>query len=78
MRLSNLVSKIVAPVAAVAAAVVSSSASAADAAADLSTLTSAVSFAPVATAVIAIAGTLIVLYVTIKGAKTVISMVRGG
>ena len=47
----------------------------ASAATDLTTLTSAVSFADVATAVIAVAGTLIALHVTIKGAKQVMAFI---
>jgi hypothetical protein len=44
-------------------------------AADLATLTSGISFADVGIAVLAVAGTLIALNVTIKGAKQVIAFV---
>lgn len=47
------------------------------AATDLSSLTDAVDMTTVGTAVLAIAGALIVVYVAIKGAKIVISMVKG-
>lgn len=44
---------------------------------DLSSLTSAVNFASVSTAVIAIAGTLAAVFVTMRGASLVLSMIRG-
>lgn len=44
---------------------------------DLTPLTSAVSFGTVVTAVLAIAVSLAGVYVAIKGAKTVISMIKG-
>lgn len=50
----------------------------ADAAAtDLSALTGTVNFATVSTAVVAIAGSLAAVYVTMRGAKLVLSMIRG-
>ncbi|MFZ6864692.1 hypothetical protein ACO0K7_18875 [Undibacterium sp. Ji67W] len=44
---------------------------------DLTSLTSSVDFSTVVTAVLAISATLMGVYVAIKGAKTVISMVKG-
>lgn len=44
---------------------------------DMSGLTSAVDFSSVNTAVIAIAGLLAAVYVAIKGARIVLSMIRG-
>lgn len=45
---------------------------------DLTPLTDAISFSTVITAVLAIAGLLAAVYVAIKGAKTVLTMIRGG
>lgn len=45
---------------------------------DLSSLTNMVDFSTVITAVLAIAALLAGVYVSIKGAKTVLSMIRGG
>jgi len=45
---------------------------------DLSPLTSTVSFGTVITALLAIAGLLAGVYVAIRGAKIVLSMIRGG
>ena len=59
---------------AVAAAVVSASSFAA-APATIADLSSSISFADVALAVLAVAGTLIALHVTIKGAKQVMAFV---
>ncbi|MGQ7936992.1 hypothetical protein [Paraburkholderia sp. D1E] len=44
---------------------------------DYTTLTSQVDFSTTVTAVMAVAGTLVVLYVAIKGAKIVLRMIRG-
>lgn len=44
---------------------------------DLSSLTDSFSVAPVITGVLAIAGTLLGLYATIRGAGIIIGMVRG-
>ncbi|GGX52149.1 hypothetical protein [Undibacterium squillarum] len=60
----------------VGAFVVSGAAMAADGP-DLSPLTSSVNFSSVITAVLAISASLMTLYLAIKGARTVISMVRG-
>jgi hypothetical protein len=63
-------------------ALVASSAMAADPATgtgpDLSPLTNSISFGTTITAVLAIAGSLALLYMAIKGSKTVLSMIRGG
>ena len=45
---------------------------------DLSTVTTAVDFGTVTTAVLGVAAALIVVYIAWKGAKMVISAVRGG
>lgn len=45
---------------------------------DLTSLTAAVDFSTVTTAVLAVAAALIVVYIAWKGAKMVISAVRGG
>lgn len=45
---------------------------------DLSSLTSAVDFGTTSTAVMAVAAAIIVVYIAIRAAKIVISMVRGG
>lgn len=45
---------------------------------DLSTLTTAVDFGTVTTAVLGVAASLIVVYIAWKGAKMVIAAVRGG
>ena len=45
---------------------------------DLSTLTTAVDFGTVTTAILGVAAALIVVYIAWKGAKMVISAVRGG
>lgn len=45
---------------------------------DLTAMTSAIDFGTVTTAVLSIAGLLAVVYVAIKGAKIVLSMVKGG
>lgn len=45
---------------------------------DLSTVTAAVDFGTVTTAVLGVAAALIVVYIAWKGAKMVISAVRGG
>lgn len=45
---------------------------------DLTSLTTAVDFSTVTTAVLAVAAALIVVYIAWKGAKMVISAVRGG
>jgi hypothetical protein len=45
---------------------------------DFSTLTTAVDFSTVVTAIMAVAAALVVVYVAWKGAKMVISAVRGG
>jgi hypothetical protein len=57
--------------------VMSASAVASAAGTDYTALTSAVDFAGVITAVLAIAATLAGLYVAIRGAKTVVGMIRG-
>ena len=44
---------------------------------DFSTLTSGIDFSSVTTGVLAVASTLIAVYVAIKGAKILMSMVRG-
>lgn len=44
---------------------------------DLTALTNAVSFEGVITGVLAVAGGLIVVYLSIAGAKTILRMVRG-
>ncbi len=44
---------------------------------DLTSLTSAVDLSTVTTAVLAIAGVLAAVYVSIRGAKIVLSMIRG-
>ena len=45
---------------------------------DMTTLTSAVDFGTVITATLAVAGLLAAVYVTIKGAQTVIGLIRRG
>lgn len=45
---------------------------------DLSSLTDSFSVSPVITGVLAIAGTLLGLYATMRGAKIVLALVRGG
>lgn len=45
---------------------------------DMTGLTAAVDFGTVVTAVLAIAGMLAVVYVAMRGAKTGLSMLRGG
>jgi hypothetical protein len=45
---------------------------------DLTTLTTAVDFSTVTTAVLAVAAALIVVYIAWKGAKMVLAAVRGG
>lgn len=45
---------------------------------DLSTITAAVDFGTVTTAVLGVAAALIVVYIAWKGAKMVIAAVRGG
>jgi len=45
---------------------------------DLTSLTTAVDFSTVTTAILAVAAALIVVYIAWKGAKMVISAVRGG
>ena len=45
---------------------------------DFSTLTSGIDFSTVTTGILAVAATLITVYVAIKGAKILMSMVRGG
>ncbi|KAF0162996.1 MAG: phage-related membrane protein [Rhodocyclaceae bacterium] len=45
---------------------------------DLSTVTAAVDFGTVITAILGVAAALIVVYIAWKGAKMVISAVRGG
>jgi hypothetical protein len=45
---------------------------------DLTPLTSAIDFSTVITAVLAISGLLASVYVAIKGAKTVLGMIKGG
>ena len=57
--------------------VVAAEAHAATAAPDFSTLTSGIDFSTVTTGVLAVAATLITVYVGIKGAKILIGMVRG-
>lgn len=47
------------------------------AAPDLTPLTDAIDFSTVVTAVLAIGGLLATVYVAIRGAKTVLSMIRG-
>lgn len=49
----------------------------ADGAIDLASLTANVNFSSVSTAVLAIAGTLAAVFVTMRGAKLVLSMIRG-
>ncbi|MGS1041439.1 hypothetical protein [Burkholderia glumae] len=44
---------------------------------DFSTLTSGIDFSTVTTGILAVAATLITVYVAIKGAKILIGMVRG-
>lgn len=63
--------------AAVAALVVGGMAHAFAAAPDYTALTSSVDYSGVITAVLAIAATLAGLYVAIRGAKTVLGMIRG-
>lgn len=45
---------------------------------DLSSLTTAVDFGTTITAILAIAGLLAGVYIAIKGAKTVLRMIKGG
>ncbi|MDI9676895.1 hypothetical protein [Burkholderia cenocepacia] len=45
---------------------------------DFSTLTSGIDFSTVTTGILAVAATLITVYVAIKGAKILMGMVRGG
>ncbi|HHZ9383756.1 TPA: hypothetical protein ACWMJU_006653 [Pseudomonas aeruginosa] len=54
-----------------------STAAFAEASVDLTPVTSAFTAADVVTGVLAVAGTLAVIYVTIKAATTVLSMIRG-
>ncbi|QBC42106.1 major capsid protein [Iodobacter fluviatilis] len=53
-------------------------ANAAGTAPDLSSLTSAVDFSTTITALLAISGLLAGVYIAIKGAKTVLRMIKGG
>ena len=62
---------------AVAAAGVATAANAQAAGTDFSTLTSGIDFSTVTTGILAVAATLITVYVAIKGAKILIGMVRG-
>ncbi|MFM2466663.1 major capsid protein [Paraburkholderia sp. RL17-368-BIF-A] len=61
----------------IAMGVAAAEAHAATAAPDFSTLTSGIDFSTVTTGVLAVAATLITVYVGIKGAKILIGMVRG-
>ncbi|MBK1889965.1 hypothetical protein Undi14_07935 [Undibacterium sp. 14-3-2] len=61
----------------VGAIAVSGSAMAAGTGPDFSTLTSAVDFSTVITAIMAISATLMGVYIAIKGAKTVVGMIKG-
>lgn len=54
-----------------------SSAAFAEAAVDLTPITGAFTSADIVTGVLAVAGTLAVVYVTIKAATTVLGMIRG-
>lgn len=62
---------------AVAVASVAHAQVAAAAGPDFSTLTSGIDFSTVTTGILAVAATLITVYVAIKGAKILIGMVRG-
>jgi len=67
-----------AAVAALGVASVAHAQAAAAAGPDFSTLTSGIDFSTVTTGILAVAATLITVYVAIKGAKILMSMVRGG
>ncbi|MFM0318159.1 hypothetical protein PQR36_25010 [Paraburkholderia nemoris] len=69
--------KIAASSALIAVGAAGSEAHAATTAPDFSTLTSGIDFSTVTTGVLAVAATLITVYVGIKGAKILIGMVRG-
>ncbi|TAL98237.1 MAG: hypothetical protein EPN73_03275 [Paraburkholderia sp.] len=69
--------KFTACLAAPAACAIATEAHAATTAPDFSTLTSGIDFSTVTTGVLAVAATLITVYVGIKGAKILIGMVRG-
>lgn len=62
----------------VAASVVALSAGVANAAVDLTPITSAFTASDVTTGVMAVAAVLAVIYVSIKAAKIVLGMLRGG
>lgn len=59
-------------------AIVVSGSALADGGPDLTPLTSAVNFGTTITAVLAIAGLLATVYIAIKGARTVLRMIKGG
>ncbi|MEB0137645.1 MULTISPECIES: hypothetical protein [unclassified Undibacterium] len=65
-------------IALVAASVIAMSAGVANAAVDLTPVTSAFTAADVVTGVMAVAAVLAVIYVSIKAAKIVLGMLRGG
>lgn len=69
--------KVAARSAVIAACAVGVKAHAATTAPDFSTLTSGIDFSTVTVGVLAVAATLITVYVGIKGAKILIGMVRG-
>lgn len=71
MKLTNRLAIVAATVFAVASG-------AANAAIDYTPITGAFSASDVTTGVMAVAGTLALIYITIKGAKIVLGMVRGG
>lgn len=76
MKVLNMTKQIIAGLVAVGAVVVSTSAAAAGGV-DTSAITGAFSATDIVTGVMAIAGTLAVVYVSIKAAKTVLGMLRG-
>ena len=69
--------KIAAAAATIALPILASAQTAPTTAPDLTSLTGAVNLSSVSTAVLAIAGTLATVYVAIRGAKIVLSMIRG-
>jgi hypothetical protein len=72
-----MISKLKKAGAALAVVAASPAAFAVDTGPDLSSLTSSISVGTVVTAVLAVGATMVGLYLAIKGAKTVLAMVKG-
>ncbi|MDC9817845.1 hypothetical protein ABRQ07_02020 [Pectobacterium polonicum] len=78
MKLKNIFAPIVVATAAILAPSVVLAAEGASAAIDFSGVTAGFSVTEVTAAVMAIAGSLMALYLAIRGVKTIMSLVRGG